>query len=105
MNSSRRTFIARASVAAGAVVLQKGIYPVKLAATSTGAVNGSTKVTIYHTNNLGGNLNPVHKTIGGRRQINVHLNSDKADNLLLDAGAFLNNRKHFELQSDVIDIM
>jgi 5'-nucleotidase len=90
MNSSRRIFLSRATVAAGAVVLAKRINPVSLACktveSSAGAENS---LTVYHTNGINGNVGPVYKNVGGLRKINTYITNEAGAGLLLDAGNFL----------------
>jgi 5'-nucleotidase len=106
MNSSRRLFLAHATVAAGAVALQKKFVSTTLSGKLTNTIQGdSNAVTVYHTNGLMGSLGPVYKTAGGLRQINAQLQNEGTNNLLLDAGNFLNIRSGFEQQRQLVDLM
>jgi 5'-nucleotidase len=106
MNSSRRVFLAQASVAAGAVLLTKHFGSAALGGQPGETIAGtSNALVIYHTNSTNGNMGPVHKTLGGLRQINTHLKNEGNSALLLDAGNFFNTRMSFEQQKAVATIM
>jgi 5'-nucleotidase len=106
MNSSRRLFLAHATVAAGAVALQKKFVSTTLSGKLDNTVQGDgNAVTVYHTNGIKGSVGPVYKTAGGLRQINAQLQNEGTNNLLLDAGNFLNMRMNFEQQRQLVALM
>jgi len=106
MNSSRRLFLAHATVVAGAVALQKKFVSTALSGKLSNTITGDLdEVTVYHTNSIMGNVGPVYKTIGGLGQINAQLQNEESSKLLLDAGNFLNTRAGFERQRQMVEMM
>ncbi len=105
MNSSRRTFLSQATVVAGAVVITKRIGTLALTSQPGAFSNAENALTVYHTNNINGNVGPVHKNVGGLRKINIHLVNEGKGGLLLDAGNFLTRRGSVDDKKQVIAVM
>ncbi len=106
MNKERRLFINQMSFMAGLAALGK---PMASAAAISKRINTLyakvQDVTIYHTNDLHGNLGPVIGTIGGLDQVKKLLNKQDTNGLLLDAGDFLNGKHTMAMQKQMIAAM
>ena len=106
MNKERRLFINQMSFMAGMAALSKPMA--STAAISKGINTLYSKgqdVTIYHTNDLHGNLDPVIGNMGGFNQVKTLLKSQDTNGLLLDAGDFLNGKHTTAMQRQVISMM
>lgn len=99
MKNDRRQFLNQMSLLAGIAVLSK---PMASAAAIGKRINtlcaSGTNVTIYHTNDLHGNL-------GGLNQIKTLLEKEETAGLILDAGDFLNSSHSLQQQKQVICAM
>jgi 5'-nucleotidase len=106
MNKERRLFINQISLMAGLAALSK---PMASAASISKGINTlyakGRDVTIYHTNDLHGNLNPVIGNMGGFNQVKSLLKDQDTHGLLLDAGDFLNSSHTMAVQKQVICAM
>jgi len=106
MTTSRRLFMAQASVVAGVVILKKHFVPVNLAVNpgESTFVSDNTLI-IYHTNNLNGRIEPDYQNPGGFDRIGLQLKNEKNPGLLLDAGSFLNTGHSFSQQKNTVALM
>jgi 5'-nucleotidase len=106
MNNPRRVFLNRLALITGAAALTK---PLTAAAAITKKINtlhtAQSAVTIYHTNDLYGNVDAVYKNMGGLRQIKALLKSQENTGLLLDAGGFINGSNSISQQKQAIYMM
>jgi len=106
MNKPRRIFLSQISVMAGAATLCK---PMASAAAITKHINTlhsvRNAVTVYHTNDIRGNIDTVYKTKGGLNLINAELQKQETSGLLLDAGNFINGAHSPYLQKQLIAVM
>ena len=106
MTKNRRAFLSEISLMAGTAVLCK---PLASAAAITKHINtlytAKNAVTVYHTNDIRGNIDPVYKNIGGLSLIKAELEKQETSGLLLDAGNFINGTASFTQQKQVIAIM
>jgi 5'-nucleotidase len=105
MTNQRRRFIGQLSLLAGAVALNKpfaSIAAVKNIRVTPAADN---TITIYHTNDLHGNLSAVYKNMGGLNHIKSTLSNNNAKGLLLDGGSFLNKTQTYTEHKKVIEAM
>jgi len=106
MDKERRLFISRMSVIAGMAAFSK---PIASAASISKGINTlystGRDVTIYHTNDLHGNLDPIIGNMGGFNQVKTLLKKKDANGLLLDAGDFLNSKHTLAMQRQVISAM
>ncbi len=106
MNKERRLFINQMSLMAGLAALSK---PMASAASISKGINTlyskGREVTIYHTNDLHGNLDPVVGNMGGFNLVNTLLKNQDTNGLLLDAGDFLNGKHTAAMQRQVISTM
>jgi len=91
---------------AGATALSK---PMASAAAITKHVNTliSTQsvVTVYHTNDIKGNIETAFKNKGGLKLIKAELKKQETNGLLLDAGNFVNSKHSFYQQKETVAIM
>jgi 5'-nucleotidase len=62
-------------------------------------------VTVYHTNDISGNINTVLKNQGGLNLIKAELQKQETSGLLFDAGNFMNGRQDRSHQREVINMM
>src|ERR1700740_296732 len=106
MDKARRLFINRLVVLTGAAALNK---PFKSAASVTGHLNTlagpERKVTVYYTNDLHGNINAVHKGLGGLNHIKTILDNVVHRGPVLDAGGFMTGSKNLAVQQKMIALM
>jgi 5'-nucleotidase len=106
MNKPRRVFLSQISLIAGTAALCK---PLASAATITKHINtlhsAKNAVTVYHTNDIQGNVDAVYKNIGGLNLIKAELKNQETGGLLLDAGNFINGSNSIAQQKQVISIM
>ena len=105
MNSSRRLFLAQASIAAGVAVLKKRSFTANLVVRPAATANGNNAIAVFHTNNLNSQTREVYKNHGGLRQIKAQLQHEKSADLLLDAGSFVSNRHSAERQKNMVRLM
>jgi 5'-nucleotidase len=106
MTTSRRLFLAQASLVAGATVLTKHLRSANPAGILTRTIDsGNDALTIYHTNNLNGQIGPVYKNFGGLNQVKLHMGNKTRTGLLLDAGGFTNKSDSFEQQKNIVGVM
>ncbi len=94
MNNPRRVFLSRLALMTSAAALSK---PFAAAAAVTKKINtlnaAKSAVTVYHTNNLNGCIEPVHNNLGGLRRIKTVLKDQEANGLLVDGGQFYKRLK------------
>jgi len=106
MNNHRRLFFSQLSLIAGAAALSK---PINSMATISKHINtlytGKKDVTIYHTNDLHGNIDVVYNKMGGLKQIKTLLSNQETNGLLLDGGGFLDRSNSVTRQREVIHAM
>jgi 5'-nucleotidase len=106
MNNPRRVFLNRVALITGAVALSK---PLTAAAAITKKINtlhaAKSTVTVYHTNDLNGNIDAADKNIGGLLRIKTVLEDQAADGLVLDGGSFINASNSLTQQKQVIYMM
>ena len=104
--NKRRSFLNQLSLIAGTAVLTR---PMAAAASISKQINTiysmGSGVTIYHTNDLHGNISPVVGTMGGLDQVKTLLKNQDTDGLLLDAGDFLNDAHSIAMQKETIYAM
>jgi len=106
MNNDRRTFINQLSFVAALAALSRPISAIAAAGKKINTLYaGDREVTIYHTNDLHGNIQPVFGETGGLHQIQTLLKKQETRGLLLDAGGFLNLSKSDAAQRDMIRVM
>jgi 5'-nucleotidase len=90
MNKQRRLFLNQISFVAAAAALARPIASVASISKRINTLHSSGHdVTIYHTNDLNGNIDAVHENMGGLNQIKNLLENQETSGLLLDAGGFL----------------
>jgi 5'-nucleotidase len=106
MKKERRLFLTQMSFMAAIAALNK---PLASAASIGKYVNtfhsGEHAVTVYHTNDLHGNIDAVYNNMGGFNQIKTLLEKQETHGLLLDAGDFLNGSHAPSRQREVIYTM
>src|ERR1700761_2758630 len=106
MNKQRRLFIGQVALMAGATALSK---PMEAAASASQHINtlysGDREISIYHTNDLQGNFDPVIGGMGGIKQLKKMLKAQETRGLLLDAGGFLNGSANSAQHKEVIGDM
>jgi 5'-nucleotidase len=106
MNKQRRLFLNQVSIAAGMAALSKPLNSIasvsKCVCTQHAAEHS---VTIYHSNDLHGNLNAAFENLGGLNHIKMLIERQETSGLLLDAGDFLNGSHSFIQQQSVIHMM
>lgn len=106
MNNQRRLFLSQMSLVAGIATLSK---PMNSMAAISKRINtlytAKTDVTIYHTNDLHGNIDAVYNNMGGLKQIKALLGNQETNGLLLDGGDFLDRLNSVAQQRDVIHTM
>jgi len=106
MNKPRRIFLSQISIMAGAATLSK---PMASAAAITKRINtlhsAKNAVTVYHTNDIRGNVDAVYKNKGGLNLIKAELKKQEIRGLLLDAGNFINGNNSTYRQKQVIAVM
>jgi 5'-nucleotidase len=106
MNNPRRVFLSQISLMAGTAAFCK---PLASAAAITKHINtlhsAKNAVTVYHTNDLRGNVDAVYKNVGGISQIKTELKNQETGGLLLDAGNFINGSNSFSQQRQVVAMM
>jgi len=106
MNNDRRIFINQLSLFTAFAALSK---PMASAAAIGKRINtlsaSGNNVTIYHTNDLHGNLEPTVGNMGGLNQIKTLLEKEETAGLILDAGNFLNSSQELYQQKQVIYAM
>jgi len=106
MNNPRRAFLSQLTFMAGVAALNK---PLASVAAITKHINtlhtAKNAVTIYHTNDLHGNVDVVHENIGGLNQIKKLLKNEEINGLLLDAGNFINASNNLAQQKQVLYMM
>ena len=106
MNNQRRLFLSQMSLVAGVAALSK---PMDSMAAISKRLNSlykaKTDVTIYHTNDLHGNINAAYNNIGGLDQIKNLLQSQETSGLLLDAGDLIDGANSLEQQKKMIYAM
>src|ERR1700722_4531620 len=106
MTTSRRLFLAQASLVAGSAVLKRNLIATNVSGQSGNTIRGSNNaVIICHTNGINGNMGPVYKNVGGLRQIRTQLKNESGGHLLLDAGSFLTTRGDFDQQKHIVEMM
>jgi 5'-nucleotidase len=106
MNNPRRTFLSQLSLIAGAAALSK---PLATAAAINKHINtlsaAKNAVTVYHTNDLRGNIATVYKNMGGLDKIKTELENQETGGLLLDAGNFINASQSLSQQKKLVALM
>lgn len=106
MNNPRRIFLSQISLMAGATALSR---PLASAAAVTRRINtlynSKNAVTVYHTNDVKGNIDAVFKQKGGLNLIKSELQKQEAGGLLLDAGNFINGTHGIYRQKQTIALM
>ena len=106
MNKQRRLFLNQISFVAAAAALARPMASVASISKRINTLHASGHdVTIYHTNDLNGNIDAVHNNIGGLNQIKTLLKNQETGGLLLDAGSFLNASNSLERQKQMISKM
>jgi len=98
MHFKRRSFLKNASIMAGTALLGS---PIESFAAINKSFNNFTKgntISIYHTAELNGNINPNADLIGGLQEIRNTINQSETSGLVLDAGNFVNK----SFSSDII---
>lgn len=106
MNNPRRIFLTQISLMAGTAAFAK---PIASAAAISKHINtlhaAKNAVTVYHTNDISGNIDTVLKDHGGLNLIKTELQKQEASGLLLDAGNFINGKQGLYHQKQVITMM
>lgn len=106
MKNPRRLFLNQISLMAGVAAFSK---PLNSTAAITKRIStwhsAENAVTIYHTNDLHGNFEPVYNCMGGLNHIKPLLESQETGGLLLDAGDFLNEKHQIDEHKRVINSM
>jgi 5'-nucleotidase len=106
MNKDRRAFISQLSVVAAVTALNKPTATLACVSKKIHSLYASgNNVTIYNTNDLHGNLEPVMGSMGGLNQIQTALNKQEFSGVLLDSGDFLNTSKSVPAQKNIIRAM
>jgi 5'-nucleotidase len=106
MKKDRRLFLNQISLMAGVAALSKPMASVAAISKHINTLNSTgNSVTIYHTNDLHGNLAPGINNMGGLYQIKTLLKNQETSGLLLDAGDFLNSTHTLQQQKQVIYTM
>ena len=106
MNNQRRLFLSQMSLVAGITALSKSMNSM---ATISKRINtlytAKTDITIYHTNDLHGNIKAVYNNMGGLKQIKAMLSNQETNGLLVDGGDFLDQSNSIAQQKEVIHTM
>jgi 5'-nucleotidase len=106
MKKDRRLFLNQISLMAGVAALSKPMASVASISKRINTLNSTNNsITIYHTNDLHGNLAPGINNMGGLYQIKALLKKQETSGLLLDAGDFLNSSHSPQQQGEVIYTM
>jgi len=91
---------------AGATVLCRPMASVAAVSKKLNTIHSTGKnITIYHTNDLHGNINPVINNMGGLRQVKTLLKNQDTGGLLLDAGDFLSGTHSTVQQLELVSAM
>src|ERR1700749_1697527 len=91
MKKDRRSFLNQISAVAAIAAFSKPMSSVASISKHINTLHASgSAVTIYHTNDLHGNLYPIVDNMGGVNQIKTLLNKQETAGLLFDGGDFLN---------------
>jgi 5'-nucleotidase len=106
MNNDRRVFLNQMSLIAGIAVLSKPLASAAAISRRVNTLNSiGNSVTIFHTNDLYGNIESSNGSLGGLKQIKTLLEKQETAGLILDAGDFLNSSHSLHQQKAVINIM
>jgi len=106
MDKERRLFLNQMSLMTGMAVLSRPMASVASISKGINTLYSTGRdVTIYHTNDLHGNLEPIIDNMGGLNQVKTLLEKQDTNGLLLDAGDFLNGRHTMAMQKRVISSM
>ncbi len=106
MNKQRRSFLNQISLMAGVAALSKPMSSIASISKHINTIHSSGHaVTIYHTNDLHGNLDATYNNMGGINKLKTLIENQETDGLLLDAGDFLNGNSSFTEHKQVIDLM
>jgi 5'-nucleotidase len=106
MNKQRRSFLNQISFMAGVAALSKPMSSVASISKHINTIHSSGHaVTIYHTNDLHGNLDATYNNMGGINKLKTLIENQEISGLLLDAGDFLNGNSSFTEHKQVIDLM
>jgi len=104
--NKRRLFLNQLSLMAGAAVLSNPIAAAASLSKKLNSVNSAGKnVTVYHTNDLHGNIDPAVSNAGGLNQVKKLIDREDVNGLLFDAGGFLNSAHSPAQQKDMIYAM
>jgi len=106
MNNPRRAFLNQLTCIAGVAALNKPLTSVASIVKHIHTFHSAeSAVTVYHTNDLHGNIDAVYKNMGGLSQIKTVLKNQETSGLLLDAGDFINSSNSLAQQKQVIYLM
>jgi 5'-nucleotidase len=106
MNNPRRLFLNQLTLMAGVATLNKPLTSVAAIAKHINTLQtAKSAVTVYHTNDLRGNIDAVYKNMGGLNQIKAVLKNQELNGMLVDAGSFLNASGNLWQQKQVIHAM
>lgn len=106
MNKQRRLFLNQISFMAGVAALSKPMTSVASISKHINTIHASGHaVTIYHTNDLHGNLNAAYNNMGGINKLKTLIENQETGGLLLDAGDFLNGNSSIAEHKQVIGLM
>ena len=106
MNNQRRVFLGQMSLIAGISALSRPLNSMAAISKHLNTLyTAKTDVTIYHTNDLHGNINSEYNNAGGLKQIRNMLCNQETNGLLLDGGDFLHKSNSIAQQKEVIHMM
>jgi len=106
MNKERRAFINQISLVAAVAAFNKPALLLASVNQKNNRLNGSGQdVTVYHTNDLHGQIQPVMANKGGLSNIQMVLKQQQANGLLLDSGDFLGGKQRIAAQKEIISAM
>ncbi|ASU34281.1 bifunctional UDP-sugar hydrolase/5'-nucleotidase [Mucilaginibacter xinganensis] len=106
MNKTRRVFLNQISLMAATAAFCKPMASAAAVSKQINTIHSSKNaVTIYHTNDLLGNIEAAYKNTGGLSRIKAELEKQEISGLLLDAGSFINSATPLSQQKQVIAMM
>src|SRR5579863_385053 len=104
-NQTRRVFLTQLSVLTASAAIGKPHLSATRTSDHSNLLRPDGAFTVYHTNDLNGQINPVHSGLGGLAQFKSRLQTEGKKGLLLDAGGFTGAGRNPESQTRLIGLM
>lgn len=105
MTKTRRVFLTQLSVLSGSTVIGKPFLTGTKPFNHCNLLFPDDAFTVYHTNDLNGQITPLHKGLGGLAQFKHRLLAEGKKGLLFDAGGFMGDSRNAEGQTKLIGLM